>query len=956
MLRLALAQLRGAIGRTIALLVAITVATASFTVLTGAVSTTRLQVRDTVTTSFRNSYDLLVRPPSSYTPREGAEGLVRPNYQSGVFGGITTAQLDAIRGIDSVEVAAPVANIGYVNVVGSVRIDLGRLLDGARQQLFRVRPVFSTDRGTTRFLGTPVYVYVSRNRAVLEKGGFRYGTGDDDVFAGPTWAERIPGRGETLPSCANYLLDQQAVLLRREGRDATYSATPFGYRDPYASTATSMTCYYLPTRPTSKDQFGAADPRRLEAVIPVSLPVLLTAIDPVAEDAISGLGAAVTSGRTLAATDVAPGYQEGTSRTTQLPVLAADTVTVDQQVSADLERVDASSAELTATMARRDGLLARLARLDATRVGAAPAVTAASTWTDVMDRAARPGDEPVVGTYWQVGPSQYTDTGGTLGVVPVPNPASRYVSPQLGDPAPVGSDDSGVREVTEQSYRQGGFLLASLRPVGRFDATKVLGDDRLSGLTSPTYASPLLPGADAASRSALGDQPLAPSSNVAGYAAQPPALLTTLAAAGPLLNAADYGSPEAGAVLEGGELGHERADPISVVRVRVAGITGPDPVSRERLNQAALAIAQRTGLAVDIVAGASGVATTVVLPAGEHGRPQLALEESWAKKGLAYAVVAAVDRKSLTLFLLILTVCTLVVSNAASASVRTRRVGLGVLSCLGWNRARLFGVVMVELAVVGLVAGLVGAGLAIGVGATTGLPVTPRRALLAVPPAVLLAVLAGLAPALRAARATPMDAVRPLVRPPRRGRRTVSVTDLALHELSRTPGRTALAAVSLAVGVAALTVVLAVQQVFRGLVVGSLLGDAVALQVRAPDVVALGTILLLGLVAVGDVLYLSLREQAPQLAVLRATGWSEAALARLVVVQGLGIGVLGSVLGVAAGLLAVAGLTGGVPGAIVGPVGLSVAAGCVVAALAALVPGLLVRRLPTTTLLAEDPA
>ncbi len=300
------------------------------------------------------------------------------------------------------------------------------------------------------------------------------------------------------------------------------------------------------------------------------------------------------------------------------------------------------------------------------------------------------------------------------------------------------------------------------------------------------------------------------------------------------------------------------------------------------------------------------------------------------------------------------------IANAAGAAVRTRRVGLGVLSCLGWGAARLFGVVLLELAVVGLVAGLLGTALALAIGATGvlgALPISPQRALLAVPPAVLLSMLAGLVPALRAARATPMDAVRPLVRLPRasgRVGRTQTVSRLAWVGLGRTPGRTALAAVSLAVGIAALTVLLTIQRVFHGLVVGTLLGDAVALQFRRPDIVALVAILILGAAAVADVLYLSVREQAGEFAVLRSGGWPESALARLVTVQGVGIGLLGSLAGGAVGVLAVLGLLGSVPIAVLGPVGIAVPCGLILASIASLVPALLVRRLPTARLLAEE--
>ncbi len=64
-----------------------------------------------------------------------------------------------------------------------------------------------------------------------------------------------------------------------------------------------------------------------------------------------------------------------------------------------------------------------------------------------------------------------------------------------------------------------------------------------------------------------------------------------------------------------------------------------------------------------------------------------------------------------------------------------------------------------------------------------------------------------------------------------------------------------------------------------------------------------------------DVLVISLRERAPELALLRACGWSQHELGRLVLLEGLGTGVTGGVLGATAGLTVVAALGNGIPAA-----------------------------------------
>ncbi len=170
-----------------------------------------------------------------------------------------------------------------------------------------------------------------------------------------------------------------------------------------------------------------------------------------------------------------------------------------------------------------------------------------------------------------------------------------------------------------------------------------------------------------------------------------------------------------------------------MVRVRVAGVTGPNSVSLERIKEVAQQIEVRTHLDVDIVAGSSPAPTTIDLPAGKYGQPALALSEGWVKKGVALTILTAVDKNSVVLFALILIVCVLFVANSAAAAIRGRRRELGVLAALGWTRPRLFTAVLGELAAIGLAAGILGAALALPLSSALGLHASPGRAALAVP-------------------------------------------------------------------------------------------------------------------------------------------------------------------------------------------------------------------------------
>src|SRR5262245_31446036 len=165
MLRMMVGQLRQQLPRTVTLLVGVLVATTGFTLLTGAVDTSRLEVMGTVSHNFRAAYDILVRPAGSRNGIEMASGQVRPNFLSGQFGGITMAQYSQVAGLPGVDVAAPVAMVGYVRVFSAARVDATDQVDeSADRQLLRIQRTWSTDRGLSSIDDAgDVYVYLTTN-------------------------------------------------------------------------------------------------------------------------------------------------------------------------------------------------------------------------------------------------------------------------------------------------------------------------------------------------------------------------------------------------------------------------------------------------------------------------------------------------------------------------------------------------------------------------------------------------------------------------------------------------------------------------------------------------------------------------------------------------------------------------------------------------------------------------
>src|SRR5579864_4137853 len=103
-------------------------ATLGFMILASTSLTTEAILKGDINRAWAAPYDLLVRPAGSQTPLETSEGLVRPNFLSSGSGGITMQQLAAIRQIPGVDVAAPIAILGYVYWPGTLPVEVGPVL------------------------------------------------------------------------------------------------------------------------------------------------------------------------------------------------------------------------------------------------------------------------------------------------------------------------------------------------------------------------------------------------------------------------------------------------------------------------------------------------------------------------------------------------------------------------------------------------------------------------------------------------------------------------------------------------------------------------------------------------------------------------------------------------------------------------------------------------------------
>lgn len=923
MLRLISGQLVRRGSRSLALLLGLLVACASFTVLTSQSRAESLQVQGTVHSTIRSAYDVLVRPRGAQSALEKKDGLVQAGFLTQVHGGISLAQWRQVQRVPGVQVAAPVAVIGYVvpkiqvPIMGSVNVN-----PHGRRTLVRLSTTWRTDDGASVVRARPSFLYVTPNSL----------GGPDD---GSVVFESAGGHRRVIQ------------------RDT--SSAPWTVQSPPTATDLFTTRSYAD--PALRRFVGqGSDPV-------VGFPFLVEAVDPTAEARLAGLKGAMVKGAYLRSGPVRTETIQN-SLSQVVPVVVAASPATHISFTYRVQQLSTAAANAVGqgkgfeSQAHAPGRLLKSGTV--TQVSAYRQLLADMKSPSPFNYFARQ-----LSYLYTTGGTTYDVTGQAaaraLRVRTVHNPRAVWANSaggdELGALIPAGADDTAFRVMNGYQWNNSNDLRLTppvFKAVGTFDAGKLPGFSALSRVPLGTYASTVLTGATPQARTVLNGTALPPSPNIPGYVQPAPLMITSLSSL-PVFEAAKGYYTKLTGDRSGAQFAPvNAATPISSIRVRVDGVHGIDATSRERVRLVAQQIATRTHLSVDVTVGSSPAPQTIILPAGQHGRPQLELHENWVKKGVAVAIVNAVNKKSLALFVLVLLVCGLFVANTAAASVRSRRRELGTLTCLGWSQARLFVLVIAELVVIAAAAGIGGGLLAYLVGSLIDVPISAGRAALALPAALAVAVLAGTLPAWQATRATPLEAVQPAVTAPRRAGSVRTVTGLAWTNVRRTLGRSVVAAVGLGVAAAALTLIAGITIGFHGAVVGTLLGNAVAVQVRGADYAAITAILVLAGVGVANVLYLSIRDRGPELATLDAVGWTPATLNRLLGTEGIIIGTAGALVGAGVGLAALIRLTGSDSTTLI-----LVAVGAFLIALAvALIgtalPVLSLRRLPTAVLLTEE--
>jgi len=448
-----------------------------------------------------------------------------------------------------------------------------------------------------------------------------------------------------------------------------------------------------------------------------------------------------------------------------------------------------------------------------------------------------------------------------------------------------------ISETNQPPYYASAFYETQF--VGQFTNASISSQfsNPLNWLPETTYASqPVQLRYDAQGRP-VPSTPIYPTINPAGFALQPPVALTTLAAAQ-----------------------HIMGDKcISVIRVRVAGVNSANEASWNKVAQVAQQIRQTTGLRVLVTLGSSPQPTLVYVPGlavGQYGstRPIAPLgwvQDSWIYIGAAVIYLAQLGSTRVLFLGAILLVCMGYLIVTFSALATTQRKEFAVLSALGWRPWQPIRLFLGQALALALIGGVVGIIVALLIAALFGATPILLVVIWTLPAILLLGLLSVLAPLWQIWHIRPAEALLAGSTVTQQSGLRLRFSSLlpplvalSLSNITRLRLRAVIAIGSIFFSALLLTVLFSGLLAFRQSLQGTLLGNYVLLETQIPQIAGAVFAVILTFLSVADLLLLQVRERQQEIGLLRAVGWRPVFVQRMFIQEGLLLAFCGALPGV----------------------------------------------------------
>ncbi|USG66381.1 hypothetical protein NDK47_03490 [Brevibacillus ruminantium] len=780
---------------------------------------------------WKAAYHIVVRPEGTRSVTE-QDGLLEPNYLSGLQGGISLDDLESIKQIADVEIAAPLAPVGY--------------------------------SWTTFFYG--------KMEKPKEPGIYRHIIGkysNDGVKLTPSWEN------------TEYY------------KVGTWQGPPEGDLGLLAEYGIGK--WYL-------EQFG-------------SFNQLLVGIDPQAEARLVGLDKAVVpmgESRYFTEKDTTDTYDDGDNGTvTNLPILMSNRMDTDLRFVSTYERLELpfgtkEEADQTMEMIKQNGGKRFLDKQK--RVGPPLAsFTLEAKEAHHLLLSGLSGIDSKTGQRFQAKNGQGAAISSHITESPSPLTLQKGASPyperwniayEAREIKPLYPAD--VQEMflfTDEDYQGtfrpfqyfSGWNTAKMSPkwIGFYDPEKLnISKDPLNELPMETYRPAL-------ARLVLDKEgnpvnpplSLKPIENPFGLLTSPPLLLTTLDGAAQLLG----------------------DKPISSIRLKIKGVEQVNEDSQKKLQAVAAEIERRTGLLADITLGSSPEPTLIHVRSDRPDAELGWIEQIFVKLGTVFTLFRETKLGFSGIMGIVMLVATTYVFATNLVTLYARTGEFGLLLSVGWRPAHIRRIIFLEAGLQGGMVTLICWAIVGAVVLQQGAHVPIERVFGIGLCGLVIYGLAAIPTALMVGKISPVTMLRTGELQPasRRWARVQGVFSLARVHLLARFRRSLLSVFAMAVPTSLLVFFGFVTFRLQGLMYTSWLGQYVAVEIGQAHYVAMVLALVIAVLTTAEIIWQNVMERKAEFLLLKAVGWRNTAIFRLILWEGLLCGLLAAMGGIGLGVLVI---------------------------------------------------
>lgn len=381
--------------------------------------------------------------------------------------------------------------------------------------------------------------------------------------------------------------------------------------------------------------------------------------------------------------------------------------------------------------------------------------------------------------------------------------------------------------------------------------------------------------------------------NPLGFMMSPPTMITTLDAAQKIIG----------------------DKPISVIRIKVKGVEDISDTNRDKLEAVAAQIRAATGLKTDITFASSPQPVLVQVPPSGTQTKLGWIQQQWIKLGSTFTLVREVKLGFSGILFLIVLVAVLYAVTTSWLSFLVRRREFGVLLALGWRSSQLRRMLLVEAAGIGLFAALITCSiqsvLILGYGRSISLIQFMLMGIIS----FLIYLIGAVIPIVRVGRLSSLTELKTgeVSGIAKRLTPVSHIFQLALAHFGGKRKRYILSIISIVMPTVLVMFFAFVTYRLRGTFHTSWLGEYAAVEVGPMHYLAGLIGLLMAVLTVAEQMGQNVSERSEEIALLKAIGWKDGAVRRLILWEGVFIGMAAGILSLFCGITLISFMYGSLP-------------------------------------------